>query len=227
MKRPKKNKIHNDTLPADMQVDERNLVDADESEDLSFEDRAHVYWMENKGFITGCIILLALLIIGFNGMKMYVAYSEEKIQDAYAEALANEALDGFAKEHSDKSLGALAALEVADSAYTAEEYGKAIEFYAIAEGATGNDILLGRARLGLAFATFYNGSADEGLAQLRAVAADNSLPSAARNEAAYHLAVDANVAGDTDAYESYAEQITSSASAGQWQQRMQMYQMQN
>lgn len=226
MNHPKKNKIHNDTLPEDMQVDERNLIDSEESEDISFEDRAHMYWMENKGFITGCITLLALLIIGFNGMKIYVSYSEGQIQSAYADALANDSLDTFAKENSDKQLGALAALEVADTAYSSGEFATAAEFYGVAQTGSDNDILLGRAKLGLAFATYYNDAKDEGLAQLQAVAADNSLPGAIRNEAAYHLAVDANVAGDTKAFESYANQITSSSAGGQWQQRMQMYQQQ-
>lgn len=226
MNRPQKNKVKNPTLPDDQQVDERHLIDAEESEDISFEDRVHLYWMDNKGFISGCIIVLALLIIGFNGMKIYVSHSEGKIQSAYAEAMANESLDTFAKEYSDKALGGLAALEVADTAYGSEEYDTAIEFYSIAQEAIGNDILQGRAKLGLAFATFHNDQKDEGLAQLRAVAADNTLPEAIRSEAAYHIAIHADVTGDAESFESYASQVTSSSNTGQWQQRMQMYQQQ-
>ncbi|MGB0743132.1 MAG: tetratricopeptide repeat protein [Opitutales bacterium] len=226
MNRPKKHKISNPTLPEDQQVDERNLIDAEDSEELSFEDRIHMYWMENKAFISGCITVLALLIIGFNGMKMYVSYSEGAIQSAYTAAKANETLPAFAKEYSDKPLGGLAALRVADEAYSSEDYATAAEYYAIALAAVSNDILMGRAKLGLAFATFHNGSPDEGLAQLRATAADSTLPGPIRTEAAYHLAVEADVSGDTASFESYAEQVASSATAGQWQQRMQMYQMQ-
>lgn len=226
MNRPKKNKIHNDTLPEDMQVDERHLIDTDETEEISLEDRIHLYWMENKGFITGCVTVLALLIIGFNGMKMYVSYAEGKIQSAYAEAMANDALEVFTKEYSSKPLGGLAALEVADSAYAAEDFARAVEYYAMVPDAVENDILLGRAKIGLAFATYYNGDADNGLAQLRDLAADNTLPEAIRTEAAYHLAVDADVSGDATAFENYAEQVASSSSAGQWQRRMQVYQQQ-
>jgi len=75
MKRPKKNKITNPTLPEDQQADERHLIDAGESAAISIEDRIHLYWMENKGFITGCIAVLALLVIGFNGMRIYAAYA--------------------------------------------------------------------------------------------------------------------------------------------------------
>lgn len=226
MNRPKKNKIHNDTLPDDMQVDERNIIDTEESEELSFEDRIHMYWMDNKGFITGCITLLALLIIGYNGMKIYVAYAEDKIQAAYAEATANGALEVFAKEYSDKPLGGVAALSVADAAYTSGEHAGAAEYYALAQNAVESDILKGRANIGLAFATYYNGDAEKGMALLRSVAADSSLPGPIRAEAAYHLAVEADVAGDDKAFESYAAQIAASETASQWKQRMQVYQRQ-
>lgn len=226
MNRPKKNKIHNDTLPEDMQVDERNLIDAKESEDISLEDRIHVYWIENKAFIAGCITLLALVIIAFNGMKMYVGYAESKIQAAYAEAMANDALDVFAKEYSNQALGGLAALDVADLEYKLGHYETAVEYYDIALGALDNDILAGRARLGLAFATYYNGSKEAGLTQLSTVAADSSFPASIRAEAAYHLAIDADIAGDSTAFESYAAQVTDNPMPGQWQQRMQVYQQQ-
>lgn len=226
MNRPKKNKIHNPTLPEDQQTDERNLIDTEKSEEVSFEDRMHLYWIENKGFIIGCITMLALLVIGFNGMKIYVSYAEDKIQSTYAEAMANETLEDFAREYSDKPLGGLAALEVADAAYTSEDYATAAEFYALALDSLKNDILVGRASIGQAFATFYKGDSDESLAQLRAVASNTSLPEAIRAEAAYHLAVHADVAGDATEFENYAAQVTSSTSAGQWQQRMQVYQQQ-
>jgi len=113
-----------------------------------------------------------------------------------------------------------------DSAYAAADYATAEEFYSIAADAFTNDLLLGRARIGQAFAKFYQGDPEQGLAQLRAIAADNMLPAAIRAEAAYHLAIEADVAKDTAGFESYASQVNSSASVGQWQQRMQIYQQQ-
>ena len=92
MNRPQKNKINNPTLPENQQdlVDERNLVDVEESEEISLEDRISMYWMENKGFISSCIFVLALLIIALNGMHMYKSHAEAGLQNAYAEAIANE-----------------------------------------------------------------------------------------------------------------------------------------
>ena len=122
MKRPKKNKITNPTLPEDQQADERHLIDAGESAAISIEDRIHLYWMENKGFITGCIAVLALLVIGFNGMRIYAAYAGQKVQAAYAAARASDSLADFARAYSNKPLGGVAALQVADSAYAAADY---------------------------------------------------------------------------------------------------------
>lgn len=228
MNRPKKNKIHNPTLPDDQQdvVDERHLIDAGESEEVSLEDRISIYWMENKAFISGCICVLALLIIGYNGMRIYKQHAEGQIQAAYAEAMANETLADFAQAHANKDLGGLAALTVADEAYGAEDFEQALEFYSIAADALAGNILEGRALIGQAFALFYQGQESEALAQLAAIAADGSLPEAARAEAAYHLAVEADVAGRSEEYDRYVAQIQASPRASQWQQRLAMYEQQ-
>lgn len=226
MNRPNKQRIKNPTLPEDQQIDERHLVDTEDSEEISFEDRIRLYWMDNKGFISGCIILLALLIIAFNGMKMYGSYAESKIQSAYVDAKKSASLKDFVQTYSNKSLGGLAALEVADAAYGEEDFETALEFYEAAQAAVGNDLLRGRAVIGKAFAAYYTGQGDQALAQLRAVADDATLPDAIRGEAAYHLAVHADVSGDSETFETYSQQLANKSSAGQWQQRMQMYQMQ-
>jgi len=228
MNRPKKNKIKNPTLPEDAQdlVDERHLIDAGDSEEISLEDRISMYWMENKGFVGGCIFALALLIIGFNGMRIYKDHAEARLQAAYAEALANETLADFAQANRNKDLGGLAALAVADEAYAAGEFEKAYNFYTISAGALDGNILEGRARLGQAFALYKNGKPNEGLALLAGIAADSSLAEAASAEAAYHLAVEADVAGRTGEYDRYVSQIQSSPLAAQWQQRLSMYEQQ-
>ncbi|MFP4261655.1 MAG: tetratricopeptide repeat protein [Opitutales bacterium] len=224
MNRPKKNKAINPTLPEDQQVDERHLVDVEESEDISIEDRIHLYWTENKGFISGAIILLAVLIIGFNGMRLYQQHAEANLQEAYTEALAADDLAGFAKAHPGNALGGIAALEVADKFYAAEDYASAMEYYEIAVEALTHDLLDGRAQLGLAFTIFKNGDAAKGLALLEALADDPAVPQPIRQEAAYHLAIEADVEGDSKRYEQYASQVTDSGAGGPWQQRLQFYQ---
>lgn len=226
MNRPQKNKASNPTLPEDQQVDERNIIDLDESAELSFEDRLHLYWVENKGVITGTITVLALFIIGFNGLRIYKEAAESKIQSAYAEAKANGALESFALEYSNKDLGGFAALLVADEFYTLGNYESAADFYGKASSALESDLLVARAQLGLSFAKYYGASKEEGRTMLEGIAADPALADAVRLEAAYHLAIDADVNGDTAAFENYSTQLSSSAVSSQWQQRMDLYRQQ-
>jgi predicted negative regulator of RcsB-dependent stress response len=226
MNRPSKNKRHNPTLPDDAVIDERNLIDVEDSEEISIEDRISIYWMENKGFISSCIFVLALLIIAFNGMRIYKDHAEAKLQAAYSEALSNETLSDFAEAHANKDLGGLAALTVADQAYTAKEFEKALNFYSIATGALEDNILAGRARLGQAFANFYNGNESDALAQLADIANDSNLAEVARAEAAYHLAIEADSAGRSEDYDRYVTQIQASTLGTQWQQRIAMYEQQ-
>ena len=228
MNRPQKNKINNSTLPEDRQdlVDERNLVDVEKSEEISLEDRISMYWMENKSFISSCIFVLALLIIVLNGMRMYKSHAEVELQNTYAEATANETLADFAQANSNKDLGGLAALTVADQAYSAKEFNKALNYYGIAADALATNFLSGRALLGQAFANFYIGNEEAALVQLAEIAANNSLAEVARAEAAYHLAVEADVANRTEEYNRYIAQIQASPLAIQWQQRISLYEQQ-
>lgn len=226
MNHPQKKKHANPLLPEDDQIDERHLIDLEESADISFEDRVSIYWMENKSFIIGCITVLLFVVAGYQSMRIFKDRSEMALQAEYAEANANEALADFAKGNSNKALGGFAALSTADAAYTAEDYDKALEFYNLAADVLEEPTLAGRAQLGQAFALYQNGNTDEGLAKLNAITADSSLAEAARAEAAYHLAVEADAAGNTAEFESFAAQINDSALAGQWQQRLSYYQQQ-
>lgn len=226
MNHPPKKKHKNPLMPEDDVVDERHLVGLEESAEISFEDRVNVYWIENKGFILGCIAVLFLFVAGYQSMHIFKDRSEMALQAEYAEANTNETLADFANANSNKQLGGFAALSTADAAYTAEEYSKALEYYNLAADVLTEPTLAGRAQLGQAFALYQNGSTDEGLAKLNAITADNSLAEAARAEAAYHLAVEADAAGNTAEYESFAAQINDSALAGQWQQRLSYYQQQ-
>ena len=223
MYRPKKKKSDDPLLPEKDGADERNLVEAEESADLSFEDRINMYWMENRGFIIGCIIVLVLLVVGYQGVRLYMQHAEQRLREDYREARSGGTLPAFAESHPDAALGGFAALQVADDAYSAGDYARALEFYRLAETALAGHILSGRARIGHAFALFHSGKESEGLARLRAIAADGELPEPVRSEAAYHLAVHADVEGRDDAFESYAAQIRGGDSQGPWQRRLDFY----
>ena len=221
MNHPPKKKRKNPLLPDDGQVDERNLVDLEDSESLSFEDRVNIYWNENKGFLTICILVLALLIVGYQGMRILKGQTEAKLRAEYAESDVNDTLAEFARTHSDKALGGFAALKTADEAYTDEDFETALEFYGFAVSTLEEPILAGRARIGQAFALYYSGKVEEGLAQLNAITTDNTIAEAIRTEAAYHLAIEAHTAGREEEFSSYAAQVNDSKFAIQWQQRLQ------
>ena len=221
MNHPPKKKNRDPLLPNDNKVDERNLIDMEDSASLSFEDRANIYWKENKSFLIGCILILFLIIAGYQGMRMVKAQKEAALQAEYAEADANDTLSEFAKTHNDKALGGFAALKTADQIYTDKDFETALEFYTLAVSVLKEPTLAGRARIGQAFALYYSGKTNEGLAQLNAITSDNTLTEAIRVEAAYHLAVESHTAGRTEEFSSYAAQVKDSKYAGQWQQMLQ------
>lgn len=225
MNRPKKNKIKNPTIPDDRQdlLDERNLIDLKDSKELSFEERIHMYWMENKTFISTCVSILILGILTFNITRIYRQYAEEKIQSYYVVAEAEGSLADFALEYPDETLGGLAALKTADAAYKAGEFERALKFYSVAVGALSESIPRGRALTGQAFARFYLGQEDEAREQLAGMAADQGLPDSTRAEAAYHLAIDANFSGNRELYQHYRDQLESLPNTDLWQQRIRAY----
>jgi len=96
----------------------------------------------------------------------------------------------------------------------------------IASDGLADNILAGRAALGQAFALYNTGKTAEGLAKLNGITANTNLPESARAEAAYHLAVDADVAGKSEEFDSLVAQINAMELAGQWQQRISFYQQQ-
>lgn len=221
MNHPPKKKHKNPLLPDDRQVDERNFIHLEDSASLSFEDRATIYWNENRRFLIGCILGLMLVTVGYQGMRILKEKTEAALQDEYAEAYETGMLAEFARAYTDKALGGFAALQIADKAYGQKNYEKALEFYTLAVSALEEPILAGRARIGQAFALYSTGKTAEGLAQLDAITTDNTLAEAIRAEAAYHLAIEAHTAGHTEEFSSYAAQINDSEFAGQWQQRLQ------
>lgn len=223
MHRPSKKKNLNPESTGNNPTDERNLIDTEESVELSIEDKISLYWMENKGFIAGCVALLALVLVGINGLKMYASGEQAKLQDAYALAEAEGSLDAFARANSGSPLGGLAALTLADEAYTEDDFATADEFYTLAVESLSDNILAGRARLGQAFARERNSDTEEGIGLLNTILNDLALPSAILAEAAYHLAIHAYAEGDMTSFKSLATRITSLDENGQWQRRIDSY----
>ena len=221
MNHPPKRKNKNLLSKDEHLVDERSLIDLEDSAALSLEDRLNIYWRDNKSFLISCILVLLLSTIGYQSARIVKNQKEAALKAEYAEAETSGKLADFARTHSDKALGGFAALKIADIAYTYGEYGKALEFYDLAVSVLKEPTLAGRARIGQAFALYSSGGTEEGFARLNAIIADETLAEATRAEAAYHLAVEAHAKGRKDEFNSYAEQIKNLEFAGQWQQRLQ------
>jgi len=220
MNHPPKKKHKNPLLPEDQQVDDRNLINVEDSASLSFEDRVHLYLSENKGFLTACTFALLIVIVGYQVMRMVKDQAEATIKAEYAEADASDTLAEFASTHGDHALGGFAALKLADEAYTAGDYTEALELYSSAAAALKDPVFAGRARVGQAFALYKSGNEEAGLAELNAITSDTTLAESMRTEAAYHLAIEAHTAGRMAEFTSYAAQVSDSEFAVQWQQRL-------
>ena len=224
MKRPQHKKNKSNPLSEETPiVDERNLVDADASAEMSIEDRTVMYWMENKSFVIGCIIFLAGFITLINGFRIYQNYASDQLQADYSAALAAESLDAFAGAHADHAIGGFAALSVADVAFNAKDFERASEFYELATQALKGNILAGRAHLGHAFALAESTQEADALAELGSIAANNEYSQSIRAEAAYHLAVHAFSNGQVEAFDSYVAQVSGFEQATQWNRRLQYY----
>ena len=223
MKRPqhKKNKnLFPEPKDEAANIDERNLVDAEETTDIAFEERVSMYWMENKAFVTGCILTLALVIIAFNGVRIYGNYTTEKQQSLYLAAQVNDSLESFAADYPTLELGGFAALQAADAAFEAAEYDRAKENYALAIAALKDPLLNSRARLGLAFTNKESGDSEAAQAELEALIADPSTAHSIRAEALYYLALTAHLEAQEEVFSNLAEQMSNLTPASPWQQRL-------
>jgi predicted negative regulator of RcsB-dependent stress response len=223
MKRPSKKKNNNSNSPESTSADDRHLIDAEESVELSIEDKISLYWMENKLFIIGCFSVMVIILVGLNGMKMNAANQMAKLQDAYTTAVTDGTLEDFARTYSETALGGFAALTQADLAYTEGNYTEAADLYALSLAGLENNILAGRARLGQAFANYQGDSQEQGIALLNAIHSDTNLPAAILAEAAYNLAVHAYAAGDNATFESFASRVSTLDESGQWKRRIETY----
>ena len=224
MKRPqhKKNKpLSPDPKDEAADIDERNLIDAEESADIAFEERVSMYWMENKVFVSSCIAVLALVIIGVNGVRIYGDYAAEKQQSLYQEAKASNTLASYAIDYPTLDLGGFAALQAADAAYEAAAYDVARENYARAVTALKDPVLVSRAQLGHAFATNELGESEAARDELHALVAGPETAGIIRAEALYYLALHAHLENRDDDFANLAEQIEGLGQAGPWQQRLQ------
>lgn len=199
--------------------DDRNLVPLDAQSALSFEDKLHLFWQNNRGLVFAICgaAILAILIKG--GWEYFQNQKELDVEKAYASATTPEQLKAFAAAHASHSLAGIAQLRIADEAYAAGKAAEAVAAYdqAIATLKTGP--LATRAQLGRALAKVQTGKAAEATAELKQLANDTALPNGVRAEAAYDLASLAVEAGNAADVQKYTDQLLQIDPSSPWAQR--------
>lgn len=199
--------------------DDRNLVPANETSALTFEDKLQLFWDRNRVLIIGFCIAVVLAILAKGAWDYFARQQEREIQSAYAAATSTEQLKSFSAEHSDHPLGGIAQLRIADEAFAAGKSAEAIAGYEKAIGMIEEGPLAARATLGLAIAKAQAGNTAEATAALKKIVDDASQFKAIRAEAAYHLTSMAVGAGNATEAQAYVDQLNQIDPMGAWAQR--------
>ncbi len=201
--------------------DDRNVVPTGDGA-ISFEDKVHVFWKENRQLVLGVCVAVALIIVGKGIWNHLQRQKEQGIEQEYAAATTSEQLRAFAASHEGHTLGAIAELRLADEAYAAGKSADAIAGYGKVIAELEEGPLAARARLGQALAKLQAGQTAEGAADLRTVAGDAGELKAVRVEAMYHLASLASANGDAAEVQKLSEQLMQLDPSSPWVQRTMM-----
>lgn len=195
--------------PAD--VDERNLVEVDDAlAEASFDDRLWLWWQRNgTAVIAGAAA--ALIVTGIIQAAQLMQQQQLKgMQNDYIEAVGDmDALLAFGQKHSDKPLGAVALLKVADDAFENEDFAAAAEHYRkVAD--TASELPIGaRARLGQAMALISQGGTggEAGFALLASIAQSETVLPSLRGEAAFRRTILAIEAEDFETAQQFMKTV--------------------
>lgn len=203
--------------------DDRNFVPVDENYLApSLADRLALFWAKHSKTVIAAFIVVVLAILAKGGYDIFAEQRENGIAADYAAATTDAQLKTFIAAHPDHALAGIAALSLADKAYTAGNFADAQSGYVKAAAILGGTTLGQRARLGAATSLVQAGKTSEGESALKQLVADLSVSKSIRAEAAYQLASLAADAGQADEAAKLITQITAIDPAGQWAQRAAM-----
>jgi hypothetical protein len=199
--------------------DDRNLVAADATIAVSFEDKLHLFWDKNRNAILLLCVGIALVIVG-KGIWEYLEREKEiKIGQAYAAATTPEQLKAFAAANPGHALEAVAQIRMADDAYKAGKSAEAVAGYEKAIAVLKDDPLAARAKIGVALAHFQAGKVADATKVLTQLASDEKQFKAVRTEAAYHLTSLAVDAGNATEAQKYVDQLMKIDVSSPWTNR--------
>jgi tetratricopeptide (TPR) repeat protein len=207
----------NSPLPGD----DRPVVQAGtDLPQASFEERAQLFWLENKKTILlTCALVLVILVVK-EGVLYYLDQREQAIGTAFAAAEANpDKLRTFANENSGHKLAGLAWLSIGDEAFKAGKFVEAAAAYEKAEPLVVGGAFAGRAQIGRAFSLGLGGDKVKAEDAFKKIVADEKQAVSTRTEARYHLALLALEAGRTDDARKMLNEVQQGDATGIWTQR--------
>jgi len=197
--------------------DDRNLVVVDDNYvGGDFEDRMWLFWSRQSGNIVRIILVACLVVIGWQGWKLYQAHLVTQLQEEYQAAADGPSLLAFAQAHADSQFGKLAQIEAADAFYKAGQFKDAAKAYEQAAIAWSGDNNSQRARVGQGLSLLQSGQVDDGKKLLETMANDTQAMENFRAEASFYLAVLAVQAGDLTEASKWTDKIDGFKSATSW-----------
>ena len=199
--------------------DDRNLVAAEATRAVSFEDKLNRFWSKNRGAVAGVCIVVILAVIGKAAWDYMARQREVSLETAYATATTPEQLKTFAAAHPGHSLAGIAQLRMADDAYAAGKAAEAWAGYEKAIAVLKDGPLAARARLGRTLAKLQTGKTAEATAELQQIANDTKQLKGLRAQAAYHLASLAADAGNGADVQKYSDQLMQIDPQSPWTSR--------
>jgi hypothetical protein len=199
--------------------DDRNLVPVNETTAVTFEDKAHVFWKNNRGAVFGVIAVVLLAIAGYFGWEYRKEQQDEKVKAAYAAATTPEQKKAFAAAHVGHPLEGIAYLSIADDAYKAGKSADAAANYDKAISVMKKGPLVARAQLGRALSKVQAGKSAEAATELKQIADDKTQAKIVRAEAAYNLTSLAVEAGNATDAQKYVDQLVQIDAGSEWTRR--------
>ncbi|WP_309384529.1 tetratricopeptide repeat protein [Cerasicoccus frondis] len=203
---------------ANAKGDDRNIVEIDDAfAEADLEDRAWLYWQNNKGTIIAAIVIAILGVVGVNTWKMMQANQVTSLQEEYSQAVGDaEKLQAFGAANGEAKLGGIALLKAADDKYAAGDYDSAIGLYQQSLTPLKETIIVGRARLGVGMSQIKAGQADAGKNTLSAIIESSNILAAIRAEAALEVAQLELAAGNRDAAQKLLQKVSDMENVTYW-----------
>ncbi|MFT3830850.1 MAG: hypothetical protein QM691_14195 [Opitutaceae bacterium] len=202
--------------------DEPQIVSADGTPlpQPTFEERAQVFWMENKKTILLTCALVLVVLVGKELYFMYVDQREKAIGVEFAAAETDATkLRAFTAAYPKHQLAGLAWLALGDLAYKDGKYAEAVTAYGNAVPLTANTAFGGRALVGQAASQAQAGDKAKAEAAFKAIVDDAAQFAAVRAEARYQLGALAAEAGRTEEARKLLDEVETTDRTGVWSRR--------